>query len=219
LFANPDVKLGRVQPKSFGNDALSQRNAGFLYDWPIGAYDYNHIHPQPSPKWSLPLLAHRTAPSSSSSSSSSHLQQGTPHHNVSTPSIVLKHNQRLYPKVNTHIVRMFEMKDEDVENMENKNVNLIKESHESQKIAEEEEKPLRHQTSHEMMKDSTMVYGDAGTMLSFNIDVSQVGCGCTAALYMVAMPSDSERTSPGTCREVHALIYNIYNIHIRDTYV
>lgn len=180
LFANPDVKIiGRIETKQFGSDALSQSNAGLLYDWPIGAYDYNHLHPQPLPKWSLPLLAsHGNRPPSSSV------------HNLTSPPLMLKHNQRIYPKVNAHILRMIRQK-KDNKNVEESVVPTTVDDRVGEKLIKRGE--------------PAMVYGDAGTMLGFNIDVSQVGCGCTAALYMVAMPSD-EHAKPGTCPEVTAYL-------------
>jgi hypothetical protein len=44
------------------------------------------------------------------------------------------------------------------------------------------------------------VVAGAGNALSFTVDVSSVGCGCTASLYLVSMPS--EPSEVGDCPEV-----------------
>lgn len=192
LLANPDVKLAAIQSKSldsFGaNNADGSSSSIAMYDWPIGVYDFNHLHPQPVPKWSLPLLAHHTLVEPSNPQANPNIL------NFTSPPLKVSHNQRIYPHVNTHVQKRYQ---------------LTQAGSPSPSGIEEHAIESEPKETHTVAR----VFGDSGTMISFSLDVSGVGCGCTAALYMVAMlDQHDENFQPGTCPEVSILRPNVLNV-------
>ena len=55
-------------------------------------------------------------------------------------------------------------------------------------------------TDYECVEYSAGAVSLAGKTLSFEVDLSGAGCGCNAAIYLVAMPQNAD---PSTCHDFY----------------